>query len=651
MNSKMSKHKTITLRVQSSEGTKRIDVEPSDSILQLFEKVHDKFELSGFAFALYRERGRKDELVSSRSRTVRSCGLRHGDMLYMTPLNGALLWAQDPKPGTSSGGTKVNNTPFGEPAESTESVLSSSQTTPKASVSLEEDDVDLQLWKLDGKVQRKRDEKLCRHGPNACCVHCSPLESFDEAYLREQNIKHLSFHAYLRKLTAGVDRGKFVSLEDISCRIRTGCKDHPPWPKGICSKCQPNAITLNRQIYRHVDNVMFENPLLVERFLNYWRSTGHQRIGFLYGQYEFHSDVPLGIRATVAAIYEPPQESTRDSVTLLPDDREALVEDLAKQLGLRRVGWIFTDLVADDVKKGTVKHVRNIESHFLSAEECIMAGHFQNKCHNPCRFSPVGHFGSKFVTVCVTGDASNQVHMEGYQVSNQCMALVRDNCLVPTKDAPELGYVRESTDKQFVPDVYYKEKDRYGNEVLRLARPLPVEYLLVDVPASTPITPVSTFHADPKIQPFPLENRMVDGHIQDFSALSNYMQQFTPDQFLQAVSDFHFLLYISTMDMLPMREFMGPLLEAVRSHNAEQAQDWSRSEHWATVEQLIAASSSSPPQSRPQSVAVNIGEVSSDDSRMSSDAAGASQSLWTCPHCTFLNPSDLMSCEMCRLPR
>lgn len=41
-------------------------------------------------------------------------------------------------------------------------------------------------------------------------------------------------------------------------------------------------------------------------------------------------------------------------------------------------------------------------------------------------------------------------------MSGQCMALVRDNCLVPTKDAPELGYIRESSDKQFVPDVYYK---------------------------------------------------------------------------------------------------------------------------------------------------------------------------------------------------
>jgi len=46
----------------------------------------------------------------------------------------------------------------------------------------------------------------CRHGARGCCVHCSPLEPFDEIYLKEQNIKHLSFHSYLRKLTAGVDR-------------------------------------------------------------------------------------------------------------------------------------------------------------------------------------------------------------------------------------------------------------------------------------------------------------------------------------------------------------------------------------------------------------------------------------------------------------
>ncbi|BET02731.1 Nuclear protein localization [Nesidiocoris tenuis] len=457
----MSNAKSIVLRIQTSEGTKRINVNLGDSLTSVYEKVFAEFSLPSFNFSLFRHRNGSSPVESLKSETVASIGLKHGDILYLQPVDGATLFPQaataHSTPGTSGSSTSQSTPSSGDPGFEPPAGTNNSRG---ASTSFVEDEVDKILSATEGKIMRKKDPKLCHHSANGCCIHCSPLEPYDEAYLREQNIKHLSFHSYLRKLTGGMDKGKFVALENTSCRIKPGCKDHPPWPKGICSKCQPSAVTLNRQSYRHVDNVMFENPQIVERFLEYWRISGHQRVGYLYGKYEVHADVPLGIRATVAAIYEPPQESTKDKITLLPDERENLVNELAQQLGLQKVGWIFTDLIADDVSKGTVKHVRNINTHFLSAQECITAGYLQNLHPNPCKFSSTGHFGSKFTTVCVTGDSSKQVHMEGYAVSSQCMSLVRDHCLIPTKDMPQLGYVPESTDKQYVPDVYYKVSGR-----------------------------------------------------------------------------------------------------------------------------------------------------------------------------------------------
>ena len=56
------------------------------------------------------------------------------------------------------------------------------------------------------------------------------------------------------------------------------------------------------------------------------------------------------------------------------------------------------------------------DTHILSAEECIMAADFQNQFPNPCKLSRTGYFGSKFVTVCVSGNETNQISLKGYQV-------------------------------------------------------------------------------------------------------------------------------------------------------------------------------------------------------------------------------------------
>lgn len=95
--------------------------------------------------------------------------------------------------------------------------------------------------------------------------------------------------------------------------------------------------------------------------------------------------------------------STADSLELLEDPRAGKVDEIASKLGVRKIGWILTDLVAEDLKLGTVKHLRHSETYYMSAEECIMAADFQNKHPNICKLSNRNKFGSKFVTVIVTG--------------------------------------------------------------------------------------------------------------------------------------------------------------------------------------------------------------------------------------------------------
>ena len=90
-----------------------------------------------------------------------------------------------------------------------------------------------------------------------------------------------------------------------------------------------------------VDHVEFESAKMVEEFIAFWRQTGYQRFGYLYGRYEPYKEVPLGVKAVITAIYEPPQDDLPDSIQLqLPNPQDTSVKHLSDSLGLQLVSFI-----------------------------------------------------------------------------------------------------------------------------------------------------------------------------------------------------------------------------------------------------------------------------------------------------------------------
>lgn len=431
---------------------------------------------------------------------------RHGDLLFV---------AYKDKPEVDAAQPQTNGR-HSQPAAS--STAEAAGKKPWQVV--KEDPVDTFWEAQDGKIPRKRD-RMCRHGDKSMCDHCMPLEvdprtvqefnvvadatisqPYNAAYQAENKIKHLSFHAYLRKRdiatnkTTGSAANTFIPpLSEPNYHVQVPCPSgsHPSWPSGICTKCQPSAVTLSLQQYRLVDHVEFASPDIIDNVIEFWRRTGNQRFGWLLGRYETYDKVPMGVKAVVEAIHEPPQEGDVDGIRLgLPWEDEEKVEALAAMCGLRIVGLIFTDLTPaesdEDKKAGKVLVKRHKDSYFLSSLEVLWTAKQARRRPNNSRFSDTGKFSSKFVTCVITGDLDGSISVQAYQVSDQAIAMV-DADMVEASVDPAVVRIREVntddtdlTKKRYIPDVFYTYKNEYKLEVKESAKPcFPTDYLLVSV--------------------------------------------------------------------------------------------------------------------------------------------------------------------------
>ncbi|PLW22072.1 hypothetical protein PCASD_18087 [Puccinia coronata f. sp. avenae] len=695
------------VRIRSPNGTHRYDISPTDDLDKLIAKIlTDCPEAEPSTLALSNQPRGGEKLVSNISGSCSQLGIKHGDLLFASYKSKGETDLPAPVP-------SKNNTTDGDQLTKS-SIPDPRKPSNQAWKDVKELKIDQILEKEDGKIPRKRDGKFCRHGDKSMCDYCMPLEPYDPSFHTERAIKHLSFQSFLRKLNAATNKPEtgasyIPPLEELDYTVVIPCPSasHAPFPAGICSKCQPSAITLQLQPYRMIDHVEFATPALIENMLVFWRKTGCQRFGYMLGRYERYDQVPLGIKAVVEAIHEPPQQGELDGIHIgLPWEDERRVEELASLSGLHVVGMIFTDLTPDDSSEeakaaGKVIYKRHAQSFFLSSLETIFAAHQQANRQNPSRFSASGKFSSKFVTCTITGNHEGGIDVTAYQASDQAVAMVKADMIEASVDP---GTVRLKDDDQqageaptrarYIPDVFYRYKNKYGIDIKENAKPcFPVDYLLVSLTHGFPDAPSPLFCTP---TPFPIENRpglhdqsmdivtnkirpVLDKFNQAFSSVqvSNNAkgkgkEQDSSDDHLSELqlylSDWHFMSFIDTIGIFDRADIVHLIKFALcrdpeRLHSTAQALFQTSS--WQTLLAIVqesgahsgatngagqsatggAMDSGTHAESYPVSSIHHPNDVGLDDPQLS----GESEQL-NCPHCTFSNPVNTVDCSVCGLP-
>ncbi|AAS54701.1 AGR211Wp [Eremothecium gossypii ATCC 10895] len=525
----------MILRFRSKHGMQRVNCEGSEQFGTVLDRwvklVHERAPREAMEVGVAERQIETRIAAEMAQKTVEQLGLKHGDMLSVSfkETGGSLAVA----------------------------------AAPERSSELA---VDRELAREEGLIRRSH-SRLCRHGDRGMCEYCSPLPPWDRGYQQEQNLKHISFHAHVKELNEHTNKKASGStyippLSPPDFHVNKHCPaPHEPWPRGICSKCQPSAISLQQQEFRMVDHVEFQHSELVNEFINTWRSTGMQRFGYLYGRYARYDNTPLGIKAVVEAIWEPEQHDEQDGLTMdtvAVRVSVAAVDAIAADMGLMRLGMIFTDLTDSGSGDGSVFCKRHKDSFFLSSLEVITAARHQLHHRNACRFSDQGFYSSKFVTCVVSGNLQGEIDVAAYQVSTDAEALV-DADIISGSTHPSMAYINEPSAERYVPEIFYMRRNEYGITIKENAKPaFPVDYLIVSLTHGFPVaadTP-PTFQAHTG---FPWANRQAMGQSQDYLELRRVLLPSIAagdyTELHRRLSSFHLLLYLHSLQILDASEW------------------------------------------------------------------------------------------------
>ncbi|CAA2979439.1 NPL4 1 [Olea europaea subsp. europaea] len=258
-------------------------------------------------------------------------------------------------------------------------------------------------------------------------------------------------------------------------------------------------MRITRQENPHCELVSFDRDA-ANAFQNYVNETlafAVKRGGLMYGTVS-----PEG-KVEVDFIYEPPQQGTEENLILFRDpDEEKLVEAIALGLGMKRVGFIFSQTVSQDKKHYTMSNAEILQAVELHTE------------------SDLKEWVTAVVKLEVNEDGGADVHFEAFQMSDMCVRLFKEGWF--EKD------IRGEVDpklSRMTKDVVVAGKD---------TREVDNDFFLVVVKIFD--------HQGPLSSTFPIENRNVPVSMQ---ALKTHLDRTKSLPFVKRISDFHLLLLIA----------------------------------------------------------------------------------------------------------
>lgn len=531
--------------------------------------------------------------------------------------------------------------------------------------------VDESISQLEGTIPRKKDSLYCNHGSTAMCTHCSPLEPYDDSYLNEKGIKHMSYYAYCKKLAdrrASIIKGHpeapDYQLNKENCQRCRGKQD------STCIRCGiPSPVTLDRQPFRMVDHIEFDDGgSIIEEFLaNGWRKDGRQQFAWLLGRYAPYDQVPLGIKAVVSALYIPPQQRAIDGFHLDSEsfpvsnshcsnnknckaesissptqrlsqlsvdkptiDSLPLIKKCLSLSALSIVGMMYTDLQRQKDNAALVEHTRGPETYFVSSSEVLLIAE-QQTLHPFCpnekktnlfdlKKSVSKTFGSRLVTLILSGDQNGAVSPAAYQVSLQAEALYKADFVQATTD-PAVLMVHPNK----APDIMYSSKAG----VRRADPTFPVDFLLISLTHGFPVqknplfpgglncVPLLTTDSLKKhLFPLPVDNDRLGSVISSFGVLYSLVEYEVGN--LKSSAE-------EMASTLITKIILDPQNNRTLKELVEINKTW---------KSFLQSLSISPMNSSQSNLTGRLG--------------------WACPHCTFFNPaisSGSETCSVCTLPR